>query len=99
VYEALAPRLLGVVNLDSYPPRTVPAPTADTPALAQAEQREALEDLRAWFNDWSTTLRPLFGTRAQITLGLSVLKRAPKSDEDGAGEDEPEGGETLPTEG
>jgi hypothetical protein len=59
-------------------------------AKAQADQREALEDLRAWFNDWGTTLRSVFNTRAQITLGLTALKRTRKGDEDEASEEEPE---------
>jgi hypothetical protein len=66
-------------------------------AKAHAEQREALEDLRGWFNDWGTTLRQVLSTRAQITLGLTVLKRTPRSDEEDASPEEPEAEEQAPT--
>ncbi|WP_437573121.1 hypothetical protein [Sorangium sp. So ce887] len=42
---------------------------------ARKEQREALEGLRGWFNDWATTLRQGFPVKAQIQLGLTMLKR------------------------
>ncbi|WP_437805609.1 hypothetical protein [Sorangium sp. So ce1078] len=42
---------------------------------ARKEQREALEGLRDWFNDWATTLRQVFPVKAQIQLGLTMLKR------------------------
>ncbi|KYG03186.1 hypothetical protein BE21_52955 [Sorangium cellulosum] len=54
------------------PPR-VPAAELER---ARKEQREALEGLRDWFNDWATTLRQVFSVKAQIQLGLTVVKRA-----------------------
>jgi hypothetical protein len=65
-------------------------------AKAQTDQREALEDLRAWFNDWGTTLRSVFNLRAQITLGLAVLKRTRKGVDENVGEEEPEAEEKPP---
>ena len=58
-------------------PGTVPTKnlTAEQVAQGQAEQREGMAKLRDWFNDWGTTLRPVFSARAQIRLGLTVLTR------------------------
>lgn len=70
-------------------------------ARAQAEQREAFEALRAWFHDWATTLRPLFGLREQYALGLTLPKRAgaagDEEDEGGEDEDQDEQGRPAPT--
>lgn len=46
--------------------------TADEIATAQAAQEEALEDLKDWYNDWATHLRPSFNLREQIVLGLTA---------------------------
>jgi hypothetical protein len=46
--------------------------TAAELAKAQKEQQEAYEDLKDWFNDWATQLRPVFNIREQIVLGLTV---------------------------
>ncbi|KYF63361.1 hypothetical protein [Sorangium cellulosum] len=43
---------------------------------AWKEQREALDGLRGWFNDWATTLRQVFPLKAQIQLGLTAVRRA-----------------------
>lgn len=51
-------------------------------AKAQAAQRTALAELRLWYNDWASTLRTVFGTRAQIRLGLTSLKRSPAEPKD-----------------
>ncbi len=62
-----------------------PATTAVDPEVvrtAQLEQREALEDLRDWFRDWGTTLRPIFNVREQLMLGLTTLKRTAASEQD-----------------
>jgi hypothetical protein len=51
--------------------------TVDPKALKQAQEAQlaALADLRDWFNDWSETLRTVFNTRDQVTLGLILLER------------------------
>lgn len=51
-------------------------------ASAQAAQQEAYEDLRDWFNDWATMLRPAFNAREQVILGLAVRRsRGPAAGE------------------
>ncbi|XYH95155.1 hypothetical protein ACMHYB_46325 [Sorangium sp. So ce1128] len=45
-------------------------------AKAHKAQREGLDDLRDWFNDWATTFRQVFGVKAQLKLGLTTAKRA-----------------------
>jgi hypothetical protein len=40
--------------------------------------------LRRWYNDWATTFRDVFGTRVQIRLGLTSLKRSAKEEEEDA---------------
>jgi hypothetical protein len=57
---------------------------------AQKEQREALEALRDWFNDWGTTLRQVFNVKAQIKLGLTTVKRGPSGEEEVVDESESE---------
>jgi hypothetical protein len=58
---------------------------------AHDAQREGIEGLRDWFNDWATTLRQVFNTRDQIKLGLTVVKRsAGRDDEDEAVEEDAE---------
>lgn len=41
-------------------------------------QRETLENLRLWWNDWATTLRPAFDMREQVSLGLTEVKFSSK---------------------
>ncbi|WP_437594893.1 hypothetical protein [Sorangium sp. So ce1000] len=55
-----------------------PSPRVPVAELARAwrEQREALEGLQDWFNDWATTLRQVFPVKAQIQLGLTAVRRA-----------------------
>jgi hypothetical protein len=59
---------------------SVPANVADVRA-ADAAQREALEQLRDWYRDWTTTLRTLFPTSVQIRLGLTRRRRAAEESE------------------
>lgn len=61
-------------------------------AKAREEQLAALHELRRWYNDWAGTFRTVFGTRAQIRLGLTTLKRAAKGKAD-SGEDKTKAGE------
>ncbi|MFS8069532.1 MAG: hypothetical protein ACMG6S_24470, partial [Byssovorax sp.] len=74
-------------------PGSAPA-SATTPeqlAKAKTEQLAALKRLRRWYNDWATTFRDVFGTRVQIRLGLTSLRRSVKEEEE---EDAaPKGGE------
>lgn len=73
------------------------AVTAAELAKAQAEQLEAFEDLRDWFNDWATHLRTVFNVRHQIILGLTVRSgrtaNAPDDVSDGAEPDNASGAE------
>lgn len=41
---------------------------------SQEQQAESLRRLRLAWNDWATTLRPLFDVRQQIQLGLTEVK-------------------------
>jgi hypothetical protein len=56
---------------------------------AHDAQREGLEGLRDWFNDWSTTLRQVFTPKAQLKLGLTTLKQRTREEEE-QGEEEAE---------
>ena len=49
---------------------------------ANQAQLAALADLRLWYTDWATTLRTVFGTRDQLRLGLTRVKRNGDDDED-----------------
>ncbi|WP_437996649.1 hypothetical protein WMF26_37465 [Sorangium sp. So ce185] len=62
-------------------------------AKAHQEQREGLDDLRDWFNDWATTFRQVFNVKAQIKLGLTTAKRASNGRTE-AVEEEDDGEET-----
>lgn len=54
-----------------------PRPVNHAAAAAATEaQRDALKRLRLAWNDWSTTLRPLYDVRDQIQLGLTEARRA-----------------------
>ena len=71
----------------------VSAPTPEQLAKAKEEQLAALKKLRRWYNDWATTFRDVFGTRVQIRLGLTSLKRSVKEEEeDAAPKGLPQGG-------
>jgi predicted Zn-dependent protease len=68
-------RLLEQAQAGVEPQEKDEAPvTAAELEKARLAQREAVSDLRDWFNDWGTTLRPRFGPRPQVQLGLVVLK-------------------------
>jgi len=56
---------------------------------AKEAQLAALTSFKLWYNDWATTFRGVFGTSAQIVLGLTAAKRRRKTDD--TGDDEPEG--------
>ncbi|WP_437721927.1 hypothetical protein [Sorangium sp. So ce861] len=62
-------------------------------AKAHQEQREGLDDLRDWFNDWATTFRQVFNVKAQLKLGLTTAKRASTGSTE-AVEEEDDGEET-----
>lgn len=82
-------RLIAAAEEHRTPDRTAPALSRAEIAKAKEAQLAALESLRLWYNDWATTFRGVFGTRAQITLGLTALKRKKKdaASEDTAPED------------
>lgn len=67
----LLARLEAGAGAQAQPPRV---PAAEL-ARAWREQREGLEGLRDWFNDWATTLRQVFPVKAQLQLGLTAVKR------------------------
>ncbi|WP_437283481.1 hypothetical protein WME90_23770 [Sorangium sp. So ce375] len=80
----------------AQPPRV---PVAEL-ARARREQREALEGLRDWFNDWATTLRQVFPVKAQIQLGVTAVKCSAAAsgeviDEDASLDDESAEGEVT----
>jgi hypothetical protein len=64
---------------------------------AQEAQLAALEELRAWFNDWATTLRSVFFPRDQAQLGLLAVRRDGTVEEAVAEGDEAEVEGTLAT--
>ncbi|AUX39379.1 hypothetical protein SOCE26_007700 [Sorangium cellulosum] len=91
-------RLIAAAEEHRTPDRAAPALSPAEIAKAKEAQLAALESLRLWYNDWATTFRGIFGTRAQITLGLTALKRkrtsaAPEdaAPEDAAPEEEDQG--------
>jgi len=57
-----------------------PKVSADELRNAAATQLKAFQDLRFWYADWATTLRPKFGYRERVRLGLQAAKggRKPK---------------------
>ncbi|WP_437807995.1 hypothetical protein [Sorangium sp. So ce1078] len=71
-------RLIAAAEEHRTPDRATPALSREDIAKAKEAQLAALESLRLWYNDWATTFRGVFGTRAQITLGLAALKRKKK---------------------
>lgn len=82
-------RLIAAAEEHRTPDRATPSLSREEIAKAKEAQLAAIESLRLWYNDWATTFRGVFGTRAQITLGLTALKRKKK---DAAPEDAmPEG--------
>ena len=68
-----------------------PAVAASEPTKvveARADRQQALESLRAWYNDWSTTLRSVYDRRQLLQLGLIARRvRAKEKDEDGEASD------------
>ncbi len=66
-----------------------PATSPQTAMAARLAQREALESLRDWWNDWGVTLRSRYGLREQLRLGLIVAKRrGPTAGEEGLDDEE-----------
>jgi hypothetical protein len=74
------------VGGDAPAPLNVPAAEIEK---AQRAQRDSLEGLRDWFNDWATTLRQVFNVKAQLQLGLTTAKQrsAAADDTEDEGED------------
>ena len=82
--KARVSHIKGLIALAQGAPKpAAPKPSAEEIAKAQQRQRDAVADLRDWFNDWATTLRPLFGPRDQLSLGLTQPSRGkPEDDEE-----------------
>jgi hypothetical protein len=86
--------LLAKLEAGGGAPVPVQVPAAEL-EKARKEQREALERLRDWFNDWATTLRQVFPVKAQIQLGLTTVKRTPAAAGGAVAEDDAEEEEVL----
>lgn len=69
---------------DSAPSSSI---TPEQLAAAKKEQLAALQKLKRWYNDFATTFRGVFGTRVQIRLGLTSLRRSAKEEGDAAPSD------------
>jgi len=67
-----------------------PSPPVSAADLEKARlaQLDALEALRDWWNDWGVTLRPRYGLREQLKLGLTVGKKRGSFSGDGELDDE-----------
>jgi hypothetical protein len=100
VRDVLTQRGLTDATLDEIRKLLVRAETPDTavterkpaPRDARArlvEQREALNELRAWREDWRSTLGSVFDHNTLLALGLIAAKGRKKAD-DGEGEEEDE---------
>jgi hypothetical protein len=91
-----------IASAEQHQPAAEDAPIVSAVELAEAKRRQldALEQARLWYNDWATMFRGVFGTREQITLALTSLKRRSKGgDDEGNGEgaeDEDAEGEEPP---
>lgn len=66
---------------EASPRNSAPSVSADELAAARAAQMEALDDLRDYWNDVATMLRPAFGAAAQLVLGLSAPRPRGKDEE------------------
>ena len=76
-------------------PGSAPASSTTPEQLAKAKKEPlaALQQLKRWYNDFATTFRGVFGTRVQIRLGLTSLRRSVKEETDAA----PSEGESAAT--
>jgi hypothetical protein len=68
-------------DLGSVEPPVVPG-DVQAARRADAEQRSALDDLKAWYRDWGTTFRTVFSHRDLVRLGLITFDRAGVTEED-----------------
>jgi hypothetical protein len=70
--------------------RKEPSPPVSAADLEKARlaQLEALAALRDWWNDWGVTLRPRYGMREQLKLGLTLGKKRGPNPDDGELDDE-----------
>lgn len=98
VFDALRKRGLSAASLaemkalvegmTAFTAPAAPAPAAGEASLAQARaaRQRGLASLRAWYNDWSTTLRSVYDRRQLLQLGLIARKARAKDEGEG---DEP----------
>jgi hypothetical protein len=71
-------RLQGLVEIALGP--TSPLPASTTAQTAAQERKQALAELRAWFDEWSATARAVVKKRAYlIRMGLAARKAPAKS--------------------
>jgi hypothetical protein len=98
--DAVVTRVRAQLKSVSHLAPTEAAPAADIARAAEVArtQCKALRDLRAWYNDWSTTLRSAYTRKQLIQLGLSAMRTgsAAASDEDDAGEAQPPSAPAVP---
>ncbi len=69
------------------PTEAVPAADAARAAEITRSRRKALRDLRAWYNDWSTTLRSAYSRKQLIQLGLTAMRSGSTVAEESEGEE------------
>jgi hypothetical protein len=86
--ESLAEMKALVEGATAFGAPAAPAASGTTKVVeARADRQQALESLRAWYNDWSTTLRSVFDRRQLLQLGLIARRvRAKEKDEGEDGE-------------
>ena len=74
--DAVVARVRAQLDTVSHlaPTEAVPAADAARAAEITRSRRKALRDLRAWYNDWSTTLRSAYNRKQLIQLGLTAMR-------------------------
>jgi len=84
--EQILEQIRQMESVQRAPGQSAPDPRARQKAAA--ERAAALEDLADWYNDWRTTLTPIFPGLDAIALGFAVSKGGRRSAEE---EDEDDG--------
>lgn len=73
--ESLADEALATIaGFEELGPLPVVTPNPAALAAARRAQSEALDDLKLFWNDWSTALRPMYDLREQVVLGLIEVR-------------------------
>jgi len=83
--ESLAEMKALVEGATAFGAPALPAASGTATVVeARADRQQALASLRAWYNDWSTTLRSVYDRRQLLQLGLIARRaRAKEKGEDG----------------